>query len=265
MEGLINNKFAPILCVVLVVSLSIASLLAIQMNSQSSIGQEQEQAVIMETGIFPFYEEEELMARAALVVYGRVVRESDPFWIECYFGSKALHTDFYVEPYEILRGETFLDEVVVRTRGGETDDLILIVRESPNFQIGEKYLLFLTAPSGGPFATPGEYYYIIGGLQGVFEVEEASSGLFSRFFGDSDDEVSFEQVSGSFELTLTELQEELEEINATVPIPDEISIRQEGIDALISNMRNDVILWDFEFLEEVRNMPLRPARIIPIE
>ena len=221
---------------------------------------EPEREMVMVNTTFPFFEEEELMARAALIVYGRVVRESNPFWIECYFGSRTLYRDFYIKPYEILRGETTLDEVVVRIRGGETEDLIYMVTHSPNFQIGEKYLLFLAGPCGSPFDTPGDYFYIIGGSQGVFEVEEPPSG-----FDRNDEEIIFEQVTGSFEFTLTALKEELEEINETVPIRNEEDLWQEAIDNFRGNMERGVFVWDAAALEEMENRPLRPARIIEIE
>ena len=121
----------------------------------------------------------------------------------------------------------------------------------------------MTIPTGGIFDTPGYYYYIIGGLQGVFIrsyhdiVQGFVEGVETNFFqyGRSNDVMSF-----------VEFREMIETVNATVPLRTVESIRRSGADALRRNVERGVLNISDEELEErvnrIMNAPLHPARII---
>ena len=197
-------------------------------------------------GSWPEYRLKELMEISSIIVYGRVLRESEPFLIRGPHGARAEAIDFYIEPYEILRGDASLEEIVVRElRFGEW---LTVPNEA--LEIGETYLLFLRSPSGDVLDTPGVYYYAFPfSIIRPLEMQEDGDIVFRHH---------------EFTL-LSELREKLVEVNATVPILDDASWRQRELDNIRGNMERDVLVWDEPWLEELENRPLRPARIIEIE
>jgi len=90
--------------------------------------------------------EEDLFERSTLVIRGKVVGQSDAFQIEPVSGGDPSNfTDYYVEVYETLRGDSAeAGEVVsVRTEGGFTNNLNVICDETAELQIDDEVLLYL--------------------------------------------------------------------------------------------------------------------------
>jgi len=216
---------------------------------------EDEQIVVIQSATFLSFSKEDLMENSALVIYGRVIGRSEQFIVEnAYSGSRSVFTDYYFEVYEVLRGETISNEIAVRIQGGEIDDILLVLTYAPQFEIGGEYLLFLTIPGGGPLDTPGYYYYIIGGLQGVFPKDATRS---------RGDELVFEQYGNLAEIIeLSELYERLDEINKTIPLPTAEGVRQQTIENIRASVANNVFDMTEEEIQEIENEPLFPARIV---
>jgi len=209
-------------------------------------------------GSFPYFSQEALMEESSLVVRGTVTNISSPFLIEnIYKGGRAAFIDYSIEIHEILRGETELDEILVRAEGGGVVDGIAVTTDwHPDFEVGGQYLLFLTIPGGSPFCTPDEYYHILGGLQGMFSL--TPDGARAR----SEEDMTFEQEVGSSEIVLGELRDEIEEVNAEVPPPDEVFFREQGEENMRRNAEGDVFIISDEELEKTLNRPWFPGRIV---
>lgn len=214
------------------------------------------------SGSFPRHSEEDLMEMSALVVHGRVVGRTQAFTVEnSFYGASTIFTDYFVEVYEVLRGEVDSTTITVRVEGGATSERTLITTFTPTFIRGGEYLLFLTVPSGDAFDTQGDYYYIIGGSQGVFERNPIQR------FSDGEGDINFIQYETPiFKFDIMELRSEIEEVNIATPIPTEYVLRQQGIDALKRTVANGVLDLTDEELEEwiyeLYNAPFRPAVII---
>jgi len=206
------------------------------------------------SGTFPGFSEEDLMERAALVIHGRAVGRSSPFFIEnIYTGGRSVFTDYRFEVYEVLRGEISSREIVVRMEGGMTQEMRLVVTHTLDFERGVEYLLFLNIPGGGPFDTPGDYFYIIGGSQGVFPKDE----------GRRDSAIVFEQYgTQEKEFELEAFRADIEVINETVPIRSAEELRAEGIENIRTSIEHGVFYMSEEEIYEIANAPLFPARIV---
>ena len=204
---------------------------------------------------FPYYSQEDLMEESALLVRGTVINVSYPFFIEnIYLGGKDIFTDYLIEVHEVLRGETDQTEIIVRTMGGVTDEIVSTTSFQPNFRLGSQYLLFLGIHGGGGFGVPGEYYGILGGLQGMFSTTADPSETCGL--------TVFDQVLGGAFFGLGELRDEIEAVNAAVPIPDEDHYREMGRRNMQKSIDNGVFtMSDEEFYESV-NRPWYPGRVV---
>ncbi|MCL2842796.1 MAG: hypothetical protein FWE28_04925 [Oscillospiraceae bacterium] len=203
--------------------------------------------------------EDTLMEGASLVVHGRATGASEPFFVESTYGGRTIFTDYYIRIYETLRGVPSAWEIIVRVEGGSADGMVIQSQLEDLFVTGNEYLLFLNVPGGGVFDTPGDYYYIVGGPNGVFR--KGSPIRAQRVLGEN--EALFIQSHGlGKEFILSELRNQLEQVNATVPPPDEDALRQMGIDAILKNIENGILLPDTDLLDEVQNRPSRPAWIV---
>lgn len=213
---------------------------------------------------FPHYSKERLMERAVLVVRGRIIDRTEAFVVEnLTTGSRSVFRDYILEVHEIMRGQTSFGEIPIRIRGGHAGEMVLIADYTPGLQQGEEYLLFLTIASGGPYDTPGYYYYILGGNQGVFQIERNDS---IQGFG-ADSVHNFTQYSGDYNFSLTEARMQLDIVNTQVPIKTAEDFRQEGIANLRHNASPEGILdISEEYLEEwiqrILSAPIHPARIV---
>jgi len=115
---------------------------------------------------------DDLFMKSSLAVFGEVVGVSDSFQIEHYTGSLDISTDYYIAVSDVFRGETEADLITVRLSGGTIGEFTLVYDPNPALDIGSEYLLFLCQPgSGGAFNTEGDYYYVLGNIQGVFSYD----------------------------------------------------------------------------------------------
>ena len=61
-------------------------------------------------------------------------------------------------------------ELTIRVEGGTYQDITVNASGSPSLEIGKEYIVFLyRAPKNGGYETEGEYYYVTGFEQGVFQ------------------------------------------------------------------------------------------------
>ncbi|MPZ78109.1 MAG: matrixin family metalloprotease [Deltaproteobacteria bacterium] len=100
-----------------------------------------------------------LVRQAAAIVQGQVTR------IESHWdaGKKQIYTHITVQVEEVLKGELAQTELTIKQAGGTVGGLHSWVHGSPEFVVGERVLLFLTANSDG---TPR----VLGLYQGKFSV-----------------------------------------------------------------------------------------------
>lgn len=150
---------------------------------------------------------EDLMLQAGLVAEGTIVDISDGFYIQHAIGStKEIYTDYTLRVDTVYRGEPYAKKVTVRCEGGTVGKEKLIAEQSPDFEKGESYLLFLYQPNrGGSYNTQGDYYYVAGLIQGAFS--RSSGGFYSQDY--------------TF-VTLEEFEKELEKL-ADQPVNEDYS------------------------------------------
>jgi len=261
---------------VLIPSLVVCAILAILgiyfLSQDNAVEQEQdamtqgaevieEPVHVIRTGIWPEFSEDFLMETASLVVHGSVTRASESFLVESVCGVRTVFTDYYIYVYEIFRGSPLEQEIVVRIEGGSTGEMVLETTLTDVLEIGEEYILFLVVPSGGIMDTPGYYYYLLGGPNGIFRREMPTE--FFPFSRDGEDEVIFEQL-GIFdkEFDLSELRDEIEKVNALIPPPQEDDFRQMEIDAILENIENGILHPDTDLLDAARSRSGRSASIV---
>jgi len=201
---------------------------------------------------FPELTKDELTSRSSLVIRGVITGVSYPFFVEDEFGHRQLFTEYYVEVREILRGETFTSEIAVRLQGGVTESFIHLVDCSPEFNIGEEYLLFLTIPTGEQFDTFGYYYYYLTlGPQSVFQHVLSVSREVEHFsYGEYDSFVQYGRVIHDV-LGFSELKMEIERINNVIPVPTAQDLRQKSADAVMGNVERGVLTMSDDELEEL--------------
>jgi len=204
-----------------------------------------------------------LIESASLIVYGRVIEQSEPFevvnieWEYYIDGTRVFRgmrfIDSYVEVYEVLRGETSATEIAVRAMAN--------VSPAASLTIGEEYLLLLHIP-GSYYATPG-YYYTVGGGSVFPKVEGERFVQFDRFHYQSHNPYRKS-------VYLSELRTNLIEVNATIPVMTEEDHRRVMIKEYKERMEAYDI-WPYspfrgltseELLDTLINAPLRPSRII---
>lgn len=125
------------------------------------------------SGLLPAYTLDDLVDRSNLIVRAKMISRSNPFEIKPVFGeSTSVFTDYTFEIETVLKGSPKDDSVIVRTRGGSTGDRIVFAEDEPEFTVGKDVLLFLYQPGmGSGYNTTGDYYYVTGVSQGVYELE----------------------------------------------------------------------------------------------
>ncbi len=122
------------------------------------------------------YTTEQLMDESTLVAWGTVTEQSEPFVVRGVGEiGEQVFTDYTVEIQEVTRGtERPGDFVTVRLEGDPADTSV-VYSSAPVLETGGEYLLFLRKSCmGGGFSTPGDYYYIVGNRQGVYEPEQSA-------------------------------------------------------------------------------------------
>lgn len=159
-----------------------------------------EETIMVRSGLLRQMTLEDLMLESSLVVAGKIVGASEPFKIKPVFGDgdPVIHTDYYLVPSKILRGEAGNEQITVRVMAGDIEGEMKVIHENePQFSLHKEYLLFLYQPgAGGGYNTKGDYYYVNGAIQGVFELEGAK--MYRADSGISRTLSAFEQEIAAF-------------------------------------------------------------------
>lgn len=161
------------------------------------------------TGVMEKKELPDLLEDSSLVIRGTVSDISAPFQIEGVGGGVSVFTDYKITVRETFRGEAF-DTVTVRLQGGQAGDLNVECPDEPKLAENNNYVLFLYQPGrGGGYNTEGDYYYITGLNQGVFErnpLPRAGQEIYTAMSPEST------------EITQIEFSQELETANTEIPV-----------------------------------------------
>lgn len=171
------------------------------------------------SGYVPPLSFDEMTEESTLVIYGRVTQKEQILIRPVQGGDPVGHTDYSIEPISILRGEPIKgDSVKVRTISRETEykNVTTICEYIEDLNVGDEYLLFLYSTElGGGFNTKGDYYYVVGINQGIFEVSGKST------MRSSSGEVLPSKASAMFnttELAYKDVSKEIQVANIETPI-----------------------------------------------
>lgn len=213
---------------------------------------------------------EDLMNESTLIIYGKVIGNSEPFLIKpTNGGDPVYHTDYYIEPINLYRGvisvDISLDEneseissssygtipddaITVRVMGGSNGDVTTIADSEANLEVGNEYLLFLyQTGTGGGYNTKGDYYYVCGAKQGAFSILE-SAEIESAEIELSEDEIADTKIQYSEDDRIMStdsyqlLVDEIAEINERTPVN-----KNNFADTLLENMEQNL---ESEFITE---------------
>lgn len=220
----------------------------------------------------PHYTQNELLQMSSLVVLGTVEEESEPFTIRGVSNiGEQLYTDYRVSVAETVRGITPDSETVVVRLKGNPDDTSVVYEDEPILDVGSEYLFFLQKPDvGGGFNTTGDYYYVIGSRQGVYEKLDTAATLSAdldsvgneTMFMNQEELLINESIDGGVLkvqkrsigrdiisdseaniLVWGELTQEADSVNASFPV-SALSKRQEVEENLKTNWQNGIITED---------------------
>ncbi len=91
------------------------------------------------------------------------------------FGDKIVFTDYVITVDNIIKGN--IDkEIKIRTIGGSVGEgrnkFSVFTEDEPEFNIGERVLVFLSKNSGGFFDLPAGYYAVAGRFQGKYQIAD---------------------------------------------------------------------------------------------
>ena len=101
---------------------------------------------------------EQLTARADSILVGKVTD------ITVHKEGKGnIYTLVTLSMEQTIKGETG-GKVVIRVPGGEVGGLVLMVTDTPSFQLGERAVVFLDKGEG--------IFNVVGGFQGKFSIDE---------------------------------------------------------------------------------------------
>lgn len=206
----------------------------------------------------------DLMQTSTLILVGKVEAEPQAFRIEAVGGGVKNFQDYTIIPIQVLRGNGEVGQsVTVRQEGGRVGNENLISDAASNLEVGKEYLMFLyQLGTGSGFNTQGDYYYINGFYQGVFEkmeqtallsegVSEADTPSETYFVNERfqpENAVMFMDAEGYIEngptsgvvLPLGEFTEVMEVFNEEVPV-DPDYFRNTTLENLRGNLDNGFI------------------------
>lgn len=165
-------------------------------------------------GLLAAMDLEELAESSHLVAVCRLKEVSRPFRVRACGGEGnggvKTYTDYYFEVLETLRGQASGPVIAVRSQGGQVGNLDVDVDDALRFQEEGSYLLFLRQPGmGGGYNTEGDYYYVTGGVQGMYLCGEASSL--------DDPGVSLRNAYTGESLSVDAVRELLDQVNESHP------------------------------------------------
>lgn len=121
---------------------------------------------------------DEMISESSLIIYGTVVSASEPFAISPTNGGDASNfVDYTVSVQEDYRSDGAApDSVAVRIQGGLVGNVNMVCENEPVLSIGDSYVFFLYQPGiGGGYNTAGDYYYVLGGENGVYSLDSGNT------------------------------------------------------------------------------------------
>ncbi|MCP4662257.1 MAG: hypothetical protein GY856_43195, partial [bacterium] len=114
--------------------------------------------------VFLKMDQSELITKAAAIVDGRVI-QVESFWNDEH---TAIHTHVVIAIDDLVAGDAPAT-VVLRTPGGQVDDYVIEAVGCPQFEEGQRALLFLTPDRG-------EAYRVLGYQQGHYMIRKNADG-----------------------------------------------------------------------------------------
>lgn len=127
------------------------------------------------SGIIEEMDMDELTEKSNLIIRGVVADIGTPIQIEAVGGGITNFTNYTIQVSDVISG-TETETAIVRVQGGTVNDLEVICDEAPDLVLGKEYILFLYRPDlGGGYNTTGDYHYITGMYQGVYEIGDGDS------------------------------------------------------------------------------------------
>lgn len=112
-----------------------------------------------------------LFETSHLVAVCTITSQPTSFAVQCVDGGTAILNDRFAKVERIISGTSYDDIITIRLQGGTVGNRTEIYTANPVLEVGKQYLIFLNQPDmGGGFNTAGDYYYVSGLFQGVYEV-----------------------------------------------------------------------------------------------
>lgn len=129
---------------------------------------------VVKSGVLAEVTYDDLLQDASVIVEAHTTNISEAFSIQSVNGAVSNFTDYTLQADKVLKGALDENETfTVRLEGGTVDGQKVVVEEAPQLPVDESVLLFLYQPNmGGGFNTEGNYYYVLGMMQGVFYPEK---------------------------------------------------------------------------------------------
>ena len=185
------------------------------------------------SGIIEEMDMDELTEKSNLIIHGTVEGPGQGLQIQAVGGGITNYTDYTVHVEETFAGDS-QESVTVRVKGGIAGNLEVICDYAPDLEEGKEYLLFLLKPDqGGGYNTEGDYYYVTGSFQGVYELEgtknEPATAMKAKPQGSGEEKV------------VAQLASDIQEFRAQLPEDYEYSVREEGMKNLQANLESGFI------------------------
>lgn len=156
--------------------------------NQKAVTEKTDKEVHYISGMIAKRNKSELILDSDLIICGTVLDFLDSKWSNEGFVrsgiSNILQTDVIISIDDIIYGDCENDTVAVRINKGEDENTIVYSDGYPDFEIGEKVLLFL-ARDDSDVATDEDYYVICGMLQGKYNLDENSQTFNSHNSGNT--------------------------------------------------------------------------------
>lgn len=131
---------------------------------------------MVKSGVLAEVTYDDLLQDASVIVEAHTTTVSEPFSIQSVNGVVSNFTDYTLKADRVLKGDLVENgDFTVRLEGGTVNGQKVVVEEAPQLPVDEPVLLFLYQPNmGGGFNTEGDYYYVLGMMQGAFYPEKDS-------------------------------------------------------------------------------------------
>lgn len=144
--------------------------------------------------VYPEYSIQDLVKYSDIIATGEVIEVSKPLEIKPVGGGdSSLFTDYTIKLNQVIENKSGLtDTVVLRVRGGESDELIVVETDMEQLAVGTEYLFFLNAPqTGGGYTTKDDHMLLTGGSQGLLS-DDATKGIFvnESYSGVSEEDIA---------------------------------------------------------------------------